>query len=82
MPDEPSRINAYLDHLSRVISGCQLALFLRYLVADGFFSKVKFVDGILALNLHLISKLRTDADARYLDTGPYAGRGPPPPLCR
>jgi hypothetical protein len=60
-----------------VITGCQLAVLLRYLVADGFFSKVKFVDGILALNLQLISKLRADADARYLYTGPYAGRGAP-----
>ncbi|MEI2421585.1 hypothetical protein V6O07_15020, partial [Arthrospira platensis SPKY2] len=50
---------------------------LRYLTADGFFSKVKFVDGVIDLNLHLISKLRCDADARYLYTGPYRGRGAP-----
>ena len=76
-PDEPSRIDAYLAHLKQVITGGQLALLLRYLVADGFFSKIKFVDGILALNLHLISKLRSDADARYRYTGPYGGRGAP-----
>ena len=50
---------------------------LRYLTADGYFSKVKFVEGVVALNLDLISKLRRDADARYLYTGPYAGRGAP-----
>jgi hypothetical protein len=50
---------------------------LRYLTADGYFSKVKFVEGVVALQLDLISKLRRDADARYLYTGPYAGRGAP-----
>ena len=74
--DDDSRVDAYLAHLNRVIPKHDLAR-LRYLTADGFFSKVKFVDGVLALNLDLISKLRRDADARYLYTGPYAGRGAP-----
>jgi hypothetical protein len=76
-PDEPSRIDAYLAHLKQVITDCQLALLFRYLVADGFFSKIKFVNGILALNVHLISKLRSDADARYVYTGPSGRRGAP-----
>ncbi len=48
------------------------------LTADGYFSKVKFVDGVVALNLDLISKLRRDADARYLYTGTLR-RGVEPP---
>jgi hypothetical protein len=69
-------VDAYLAHLNRVIPKHDLAR-LRYLTADGYFSKVKFVDGVVALKLDLISKLRRDADARYLYTGPYAGRGAP-----
>ena len=69
-------MDAYLAHLNRVIPKHDLAS-LHYLAADGYFSKVKFVDGIVALKLDLISKLRRDANARYLYTGPYAGRGCP-----
>ena len=69
-------MDAYLAHLNRVIPKHDLAR-LRDLTADGYFSKVKFVEGVVALKLDLISKLRRDADARYLYTGPYAGRGPP-----
>ena len=69
-------MDAYLAHLNRVIPQHNLT-HLRYLTADGYFSKVKFVDGVVALKLDLISKLRRDADARYLFTGPYAGRGAP-----
>ena len=74
--DDDSRVDAYLAHLNRVIPKHDLA-HLRYLTADGYFSKIKFVDGVVALQLDLISKLRRDADARYLYTGPYAGRGAP-----
>jgi len=69
-------VDAYLAHLTRVIPKHDLAR-LRYLTADGFFSKVKFVDGVLALKLDLISKLRRDADARYLYTGPTPGAALP-----
>ena len=73
---EASRVDAYLAHLQRVIPHHDLVT-LRYLIADGYFGKVKFVDGVRALNLELISKLRRDADLRYLYEGPYAGRGRP-----
>ena len=36
-----------------------------YVVADAFFSKKGFVDDILKMELHLVSKLRDDADLRY-----------------
>ena len=46
---------------------------LRYLTADGYFGRVKFVDGVNALKLELISKWRRDADLRYLDEGSEFG---------
>jgi hypothetical protein len=46
----------------------------RYLVADAWFSKKPFVDQIKALDMHLISRLRDDADLKYLYHGPAAGK--------
>jgi hypothetical protein len=46
----------------------------RYLVADAWFSKKLFVDQIIALDMHLISRLRDDADLKYLYQGPPTGK--------
>jgi hypothetical protein len=74
---EHSRIDAYVQHLTRVITAYPL-LPLQYLVVDGYFGKKKFVEGICALNFQVIGKLRADANLRYLYTGPRrAGRGRP-----
>jgi hypothetical protein len=48
---------------------------LKYWAVDGFYSKKKFVDGVVGLNLHVISKLRCDANMRYLYTGVQKSRG-------
>jgi len=46
----------------------------KYLVADAWFSKKPFVDQIIALDMHLISRLRDDADLKYLYLGPPTGK--------
>ncbi len=46
----------------------------KYLVADAWFSKKPFVDHIAALCMHLISRLRDDADLKYLYHGPPTGK--------
>jgi len=38
----------------------------KYLVADAWFSRKPFIDRILSTGLHIISRLRDDADLRYL----------------
>ena len=43
---------------------------LTYLAVDGSFSQKKFVDGLGALALQVISTLRRDAHRRHLDSGP------------
>ena len=48
---------------------------LRYVIADGYYSKRKFLDGVRALGLHQMGKLRRDANLRYL----YQGLGRPGP---
>lgn len=44
---------------------------------DGAFAKVGFVAGVVALKLHMVSKLRWDANLRYLYTGEQERRGRP-----
>ena len=45
----------------------------KYLVADAWFSKKPFTDQIVSLEMHLISRLRDDADLKYLCTEPPTG---------
>ena len=47
-----------------------------YLLLDGYFGHAAALQMARAQNLHLISKLRTDAALYMPYTGPYAGRGP------
>lgn len=70
---ECNRIDHYLKHLRTTRP--YLPATLQYCAADGFYAKKKFVDGVLELDLALISKLRADADMRYLYTGVQKRRG-------
>jgi DDE superfamily endonuclease len=74
---EATRIDTYLDQVTRVVQ--QHALYpLRYVVTDGYYSKQKFLNGVRALELHQIGKWRSDANLRYLYTGPpRSGPGRP-----
>ena len=72
-----TRIDAYLEQFQRVVCGHHLG-HLRYVIADGYCSKRKFLDGLRALGLHQIGKLRRDANLRYLYQGPgHSGPGRP-----
>lgn len=52
--------------------------FSKYLLADAYFSKKPFVDQVLQSDMHLISRLRDDADLKYLYTGAEkTGKGRP-----
>jgi hypothetical protein len=73
---DDSRIDQYLPHLRDMPS--DLIENEKHLVVDGYFSKEKFIQGVALLNLHIIGKLRCDANMRYLYTGPKrVGRGRP-----
>jgi hypothetical protein len=72
-PTRLTRIDQYLEHLKHSCPSLPQAV--KYWAADGFYSKQKFVDGVRALDLHLISKLRSDADMRYLYLGEQKLRG-------
>jgi DDE superfamily endonuclease len=69
-PDaKATRIDVYLDQLTRVVSAHHLP-HLRYVITDGYYSKQKFLGGVRALGLEQIGNLRFDANLRYLCQGP------------
>lgn len=68
-----TRMDYYLLHLEAVRT--HLPSSLRYLAVDGYYAKETFVTGACALDLHVISKLRCDANLRYVYTGEQKPRG-------
>lgn len=68
-----NRMDFYLGHLAE----CQsyLPKDIRYVAADAFYSKFKWVNGIVGLGLHAIGKLRADANLKVLYTGPQKSKG-------
>lgn len=68
-----SRLEQYLYHLDSV--RFLLPSSVRYLAVDGAYAKAPFVSGVMGLKLQVISKLRTDANLRYLYTGTQKPRG-------
>ena len=67
---ESTRSDTYLEQLRRVVTQYHLQPW-QYVLTDGAFSKVKFIDGVCDLTLHQIGKLRCDANLRYLSRGPH-----------
>jgi hypothetical protein len=52
---------------------------IRNLVADSYYAKTKFINGMQEYDLHLVSKLRHDADLGWLYNGeqkPVRGQSP------
>lgn len=72
-PPPLTRIDHYLAHLKHTHRFLPQAV--KYWAVDGFYSKKKFIDGVVELGLHGVSKLRNDADMRYLYTGEQKSRG-------
>ncbi|WP_375505587.1 transposase [uncultured Nostoc sp.] len=68
-----TRMDYYLHHLE--ITQPQLPVQIRYLAVDGAYAKEPFVTGVVALNLNVISKLRRDANLRYVFEGEQKARG-------
>jgi hypothetical protein len=46
----------------------------KYMVADAWFSKKSFVDQIVFMDMHLVSRLRDDADLRYINREEPTGK--------
>ena len=48
---------------------------VRHLTVDGAYARQTFVEGACDLGLEVVSRLRSDANLRYLYIGPQSGRG-------
>jgi hypothetical protein len=76
-----SKGQTLVDHYANIIVDRKntLVSLSKYLVVDGYFSKVSFVDRVVDnTGLHIVSKLRKDANLKYLYNGVQkGGRGRP-----
>jgi hypothetical protein len=66
---ELTRIDFYLAHVQKALQKI-VDIGIKYMVVDAFFAKDKYVNGVVTLGLHVISKLCKDARLRYLYIGP------------
>lgn len=67
-----------MEHYVGIIKRHSKAIhsYTKYLAADGYFMKSSFINPLLSLNLHVITRMRPDANLFYLYTGPQQkGRG-------
>lgn len=68
-----SRIDFYLQHLQSTAG--YFPKDVKYGLFDGFYAKQKFVNGVVSLGFAVISKLRNDANLKYLYNGEQKRRG-------
>jgi hypothetical protein len=69
---DKSRMQTYINQMK----ACKEALVskVKYIVADGFYSKSTFVNAVLSIGLHHIGRLRDDANMLYLHKGQHEKR--------
>jgi len=70
---DETRIDQYVNVIKKDRS--LLPESIDYLVADGYYSKTKFIDGVIDMGLELIGKLRGDANLRWLYEGEQKAKG-------
>jgi DDE superfamily endonuclease len=70
--EEETRIDFYKQQLRDQRQ--RLPERVTYHCVDGYFAKKKYLDEVVALKLHPITKLRADANCRFLYTGPHPQR--------
>ncbi len=76
LKDKETRINLYTNQVKRLSPELKKQNIV-HVVADGFYSKKKFVDGVKTQGLDLVGKVRQDVNAKWYFTGKYSGTGRP-----
>lgn len=71
LKEDETRIDYYLKQLK---DNKDYFKEITHLGVDGFYSKKKFLDGAIELHMNIISKLRCDADLKYLYQGDKTGK--------
>ena len=66
---EDTRVDFYKQQLRE--HRHRLPSSIRYHCVDGYYAKKKYIDEVVSLHLHAITKLRSDADCVFLYTGPH-----------
>jgi hypothetical protein len=70
--NEGTAVTAALDHFLETKADWPQGV--AYAVFDGWYAKHAFVDGVVKAGLHMIGKLRSDANLKYLFIGPHENR--------
>jgi hypothetical protein len=73
--DDYTRIDFYLSFVRELQS--KIMKYTKYIAFDGYFTKKKFVDGIVEMGFYFIGKLRIDANLKIPYTGKQKRRGRP-----
>jgi DDE superfamily endonuclease len=73
--EEETRIDFYKQQLRDQRQ--RLPPSVKYHCVDGYFAKKKYIDEVVALKLHPITKLRSDANCLFRYTGPHPQRRGP-----
>jgi hypothetical protein len=73
--EDETRIDCYKQQLHDLRH--RLPPSVKYHCVDGSFAKKKYIDAVVALKLHPITKLRSDAHCLFLYTGPHPQRRGP-----
>src|SRR5712691_766922 len=73
--EDETRIDFYKQQLHAQRQ--RLPQSVAYHCVDGYFAKKKYIDEVVALKLHPITKLRGDANCLFLYTGPHPKRRGP-----
>ena len=71
-----SRVDLYAEQVIKLVPTFEQQN-IKYLAADAYYSKIKFVSPVVAAGLHLVGKLRVDANLKWLYEGEYSGAGRP-----
>ena len=69
---EESRVDFYTQQLRE--HRHRLPPSIKYHCVDGYYAKKKYIDEVSSLDLHAITKLRSDAACLFLYTGPHPKR--------
>lgn len=65
--EEATRIDFYLSVITKISDF--IKKFTKILIGDGYYTKKKFIDGVLALGFTYVGKLRLDANLKILYNG-------------
>ena len=74
--DGKTRVDLYAEQVLKLAKDL-LAMSVKYLAVDAYYFKEKFVATVVKTGLHIVGKLRNDADLLWLYSGSYSGCGRP-----